>query len=171
MASPSKDLPTSRPASTPAPTTSAVDMSAHRSCHRCARRMSSLKYDRHSICLQCRDVECSLDVRCSECSSWSSDFMQDYLKHKKSLISKRKKKPVSSAPSSSPSVSLAVSTVASVGSPIALPSVSDDAKIKDYVHLILSSFFSQSGSVGINPSSLSAPTVVPDSAPPIRGGC
>ena len=92
--------------------------------------------------------------------------MQDYLQHKKFLALKGKK-PVFSA-SSSPSVSLAVSTVVPVGSPIALPSVSVDAKIKDYVHSLLSSFFSQSGSVVINPS-LSAPTVVPDSDPPIRG--
>ena len=117
-----KDLPTSLPTSTSAPSTSAVDVSAHCSCTRCARRMSSVKYDRHSLGLHCRDVQCSMEVRCSECSSWSSDIMQEYLKHSKTLVSKRKKKPVSTTPSS-PSITPAVSTTASVDSSPSLPSI------------------------------------------------
>ena len=77
-----KDLPTSAPSSSAssssAPTT---DVSAHRSCKSCASRMSSVKYDKHTLCLNCRDVQCSLDVRCDECKNWSSDIMLDYLKH------------------------------------------------------------------------------------------
>ena len=95
-----KDLPTSLPTSTSAPSSSAMDVSAHRSCIRCAQTMSSIEYDRHSVCLHCRDVQCSLEVRCSECSSWSLNIMQDYLKHRKTLVSKSKKKPVSATPSS-----------------------------------------------------------------------
>ena len=34
-----------------------------------------------------------------------------------------------------------------------LPTLSNDDKLRDYVHLLFSSFISQSGSVGINPSS------------------
>ena len=83
------------------------------------------------------------------------------------LVLKGKEKLVSSSPS--PSVIPAVSTSASVGSSPSLPSVSDNDKLRDYVHSFLSSFLSQSGSVGINPSSFSAPTVVPDSAPPVQG--
>ena len=168
MDSPAKDLPSSLPPSTSAPAPSAVDVSAHHSCTRCARRMSCIKYDRHSLCLHCRDVQCSLEVRCFECSCWSSDIMQEYIKHRKTLVSKGKKKPVSTAPSS-PLVPPAVSTRASVVSSPSLPSLSDDDKLRDYVHSVLSSFLSQSGSVGIDQFSFPAPTVVPDSAPPVRG--
>ena len=45
------------------------------SCKRCARRMSSYKYDKHTLCLHCRDVLCSLDIRCSECGNWSMELM------------------------------------------------------------------------------------------------
>ena len=129
--------------------------------------MSSYKYDKHSHCLNCRDVQCSLDVRCDECKSWSSDVMLDYLKHRKSLVSKGKK---STTPStSSPSLPPAVTTAASVGSPLA--SMGSDDKLRDYVHSILANFFSQSCGVRSNPS-FSAPPVVPDSPPPppVGGG-
>ena len=89
------------------------------------------------------------------------------MKPSKSLVSKGKKKPAAATPSS-PLLTPAVSSVSSLVSQPALPSVSDDQKIKEYVHSILSSFLSQTGSVGTNPS-ISASTVVPDSAPPLRG--
>ena len=76
-----------------------VDSSASRSCIKCHQRMSSLKYDQHTICTQCRDVLCNLTNRCAECRDWSNDIMNDYLKHKKSLPTKSKKKPVTSASS------------------------------------------------------------------------
>ena len=63
-----KDVLTSLP-STSVPSSSATDVSAHHSCTRCTRRMSSIEYDKHSLCLNCRDVQCSLDVRCDECKS------------------------------------------------------------------------------------------------------
>ena len=159
---------TSTPTSTSA-ITSAVDVSAHRSCQRCSRRMSSYKSDKHTLCLHCRDVICSVEVRCSECSSWYADLMHEYLKHRKSLVSKGKKKPVVTTPSSSPSVPPSVSpSVSSLVANPSLPSVSDDQKIKAYVHSILSSFLSQSGSVGINPS-FSAPMEEPNPTSPLRG--
>ena len=154
------------PSTSTAPSSSAIaspasDVAAHRSCQRCSRRMSSYKYDKHTLCLHCRDVVCLVEVRCTECSSWSTDLMKEYLKHRKSLVSEGKKKPVvttvttpSSSPSATPSVSPSISVL--VFNP-SLPSVSNDQKIKDYVHSILSSFLSQSGSLGINPS-FSAPT-------------
>ena len=141
------------PSTSTAPLSSAIaspasDVAAHRSCQRCSRRMSSYKYDKHTLCLHCRDVICSVEVRCTECSSWSTDFMKEYLKHRKSLVSKGKKKPVVTAPSSSsssvtPSVLPCVSALVSNPS---LPSVSDDQKIKDYVHSFLSLFLTQSDS-------------------------
>ena len=135
---------TTTPSSTSAPSSPAVDVSAHRSCHRCARRMSSYKYDKHTICNRCRDVNCAVDVRCSESSFWTADAMQEYLKHRKSLVSKGRKKPASATPPSSPSPTPVVSTVSSLISHPADPSVSDDQRIKDYVHSLLSGFFSQS---------------------------
>ena len=42
--------------STSAPSSPAADLSAHCSCTRCTCRTSSLKYDKHSLCLSCRDV-------------------------------------------------------------------------------------------------------------------
>ena len=162
-----KDVPTSLP-STTAPSLPATDVSAHRSCTHCTRRMSSYKYDKHSLCLNYRDVQCSLDVRCDECKSWSSELMLDYLKHRKSLVLKGKKSttPSTSSSSSSPSLPPAVTTAACVGSP--LLSTSFDEKLGDYLHLILANFLSQSGSIRCNPS-FSVPPVVPDSCPPVVG--
>ena len=95
--------------------------------------------------------------------------MQEYLKHRKSLVSKGKKKPAAAALSVSPSSTPVVSAVSSVVPQPALPSVSDDQKIKDYVHSFLSQFLSQSGVVSTNPS-VSAPSVMPHSSTPSGGG-
>ena len=71
-----KDIPSIVPSSPSTPSTSAAaDVSARRACPRCTRRMSILKYDKHSLCVACSDVKCTLEVRCSECRSWSKDFM------------------------------------------------------------------------------------------------
>ena len=91
--------------------------------------------------------------------------MQYYLKHRKSLVSKGKKKssvatPTSSAPSVPPSATS--STTVSVAPPTpTLTSVASDQSIKDYVHLVLASFLSQPASqisLGFN-SFVSAPMV------------
>ena len=53
MAFTDSDVPKSVPSSSATPSTSAsgsTASSAHRSCPRCARRMSSLKFDEHSMC-------------------------------------------------------------------------------------------------------------------------
>ena len=134
MAASDKDVPSSLPPSPSPPSTSAsaaADVSAHRTCPRCTKRMSSLKYDKHSLCVACRDVQCSVEIRCSECQSLPTDFMLGYLKHQKSLVSKGKKS------SSSPSVPVAVVTTSAVVSPPSLP-VSTDDQLRSYVH----SFFS-----------------------------
>ena len=127
-------------------------------CRECSsRRMSSYKYDKHTLCLHCRDVLYSVDLRCRECSSWSTDMMQDYLKHRKSLVSKGKEKssvatPTSSAPSVPPS---ATPTSVSVAPPTpTLTSVASDECIKEYVHSVLASFLSQPATqlnLGSNP--------------------
>ena len=72
--------------------------------------------------------------------------MLDYMKHRKSLVSKGEKTTTPSTPSSSPSLP-AVTATAAVGSP--LPTMGSDEKIRNYVHSFLTTFLSQSGSVGL----------------------
>ena len=75
-------------------------------------------------------------------------------------------------PSSSPSVTPSASpSVSSVASTPALTSIADDSKIKEYVHSVLASFFSQPASqvsLGTNPF-LAAPAEVPNESPQNRG--
>ena len=141
-----------------------ADPSALRSCLQCHRRMSSLKYDLHTICTQCRSVACSPDIRCPACQSWSAELMSEYLKHKTSLAGKRRKKPATSASST-----LAVASSPVLGSPPRLPSVSDDSVIRETFFLSCSTSLSQSGSLGSDLPFFSAPSPVPDSAPLERG--
>ena len=117
---------TSSPAHVPAP----MDSSALHSYVKCHRRMSSLKYDSHTICSQCRDVVRSFSTCCDECSNWSAEIMSDYLKHKKALATKSRKRPATSA---SASIQPAVASNPLLGSPPRLPTVSDDDKIRDTV--------------------------------------
>ena len=60
-----------------------------RTCVLCSTRLSELCYDTHSKCETCRGKVCSDVSFCSECESWSADFRELYLKHKKSLLTKR----------------------------------------------------------------------------------
>ena len=136
----SQPLSTSTPSLTFVPLSPAVDVSAHHSCQRCARRMSSFKYDKHTVCNQCRHVNCAVDVKCSECSSWTADIMQEYLEHRKSLVLKGRKKPALATPSSSPSPTPVVSTVSSLVSRPAIPTVSDDQRSK-IMFILFSLFF------------------------------
>ena len=59
--------------------------------------MSSFSVDRHSICTKCRGADCSVDCRCDECLSWSSEELEAYVKLRKSLASKSKGKKSSSS--------------------------------------------------------------------------
>ena len=69
--------------------------SSRRSCPRCHGRMSSFSVDRHSICYECRGNDCTFDFRCEECMSWSVEEVESYVKLRKSLASKGKKKSTS----------------------------------------------------------------------------
>ena len=72
-----KDLPTSARTSTASSSATTTDVPAHRSCGRGVCRMSSVKYDKHTLCLNCTDVQCSLDVRCDACKEWISEVLLD----------------------------------------------------------------------------------------------
>ena len=151
---------------TPPSSTPAVDVTARRSCRRCNRRMSSLTYDKHTMCVSCRDVVCSVEVRCNGCREWSTDAMAEYVRHKRSLVCKGKKPKVTTPSISTPSVTPSASptVVGQVSSP-SLSSIADDDKIKSYIQSVPASMLSQpSGQIsfGSNPF-FSAPSVeVPD---------
>ena len=138
------------------PTTSAAtDVSACRSCPRCGRRMSSLQFDKHTLCVVCRDVKCSLDTRCKEFKPWSKEFMLGYVKQQRSLVSKGKK-----PATTSPSPPVTAVTTAPI---ITLPSLSfSEDRIRQLMHSMFQDFM-HSGSLGINQPS-TAPPAVPDSA-------
>ena len=113
-------------------TSAAADVSARRACPRCTRRMSSLKFDKHSLCVACRSVKCSVEVCCTECRSWPKDFMLGYVKHQLTLVLKGRKE----GTTTSPSLPVTAVTTAPVVSLPSLPVVSED-QIRDYVHSIL----------------------------------
>ena len=154
-----KDVPvtvTSVTSSPSTPTTSAAtDVSARRSCRHCGRRMSSLQFDKQTLCVVCRDMKCSVDTRCKECKAWSKEFMLGYVKHQRSLVSKAKK-----PATTSPSPPVTAVTTAPV---VSLPSLSfSEDRIRQLMHSMFQDFM-QSGSLGINQPS-TAPPAVPDSA-------
>ena len=113
--------------------------------------MSSYAHDKHTLCLHCRNVLCSVENRCKECSSWSTDEVLEYLKHRKSLVAKGKKRssvatPTSSSPLVSPSAT-PVRVSASVASPpSSLLSLASEEGLRTFVHSVLASFLSQPAS-------------------------
>ena len=115
----------------------------------------------HTICSQCRDVNCSVDTRCSECKSWSVEAMQDHLKYQRSLAGKRL---VRSRRSLLLQPAVASSPV--VTSTPSVSSVSEDPRLTDAILAVLQSL---SGSLAINQSSSTAPSTVPDYAPSVGG--
>ena len=132
--------------------------------------MSSLQYDKHTLCLSCREATCSMDLRCVECTTWSTDEMVDYFRHRKSLVFKGKKKlSVTTASSSSPSVPPSATPSVTSASPApTLPSIADDEKIKSYVQSVLANLLNQQSSQASlgNNQFFSAPLEVPDIPPP-----
>ena len=47
--------------------------------------MSALKFDFHTVCSDCRGVECDLKTRCIECTDVDDSAMHVYVSHKLSL--------------------------------------------------------------------------------------
>ena len=145
------------PSSSPptAAAAAAVDLYARRSCPRCGRRMSALKFDKHTFCVICRDVKCSLSTRCKECKAWSKDFMLGYVRHQRTLVTKGKRIPPS--PSPSPPVTVVVTT-----SPDTSPT---ELFSEDRLRQLMQSMFRDlmPATICTNPSS-TAPPAVPDSA-------
>ena len=136
-------------------TATTVDLYARHSCPRCGRRMSSLQLDKHTFCVICRDMKCSLATRCKECKAWSKEFMLGYVKHQRSLVTKGKR--ITPSPSPSPPVTVVVTT--------SLDTSPSELFSEDRLRQLMHSMFKDlmPASVGTNPSS-TAPPAVPDSA-------
>ena len=60
--------------------------------------MSTLTYDFHSICINCRVLIAILFNRCNECAVISDDVMTNYVKHRKQLKAKYRCKSKSKDP-------------------------------------------------------------------------
>ena len=154
-----KDVSVTDPASastSSTPTTAAVvDIYARRSCPCCGRRRSALQFDKHTFCVVCRDIKCSLATRCKECKAWSKDFILGYVKHQRTLVSKVRRAP----PSSSPSPPVTAVTTAPLVSPLS-ETFSED-RLRQLMHSMFQDLMS--AGVGTNPSS-TAPPALPDSA-------
>ena len=133
-------------------TATAVDLNARRSCPRCGRRMSSLQFDKHTFCVICRGMKCSLATRCKECKAWSKEFMLGYVKHQRSLVTKGKR----ITPSPSP-----VTVVATTSLDTSPSELFSEDRLRQLMHSMFKDLMP--ASIGTNPSS-TAPPAVPDSA-------
>ena len=81
-------------APTPAPPSSGSSSDAatdRRTCLTCHRWMSKKTFDRHTVCVACRGSDCDIDHRCEECTDWLEEELLLYVKHRRSLTSKRSK--------------------------------------------------------------------------------
>ena len=160
----------SKPATSSAASSPAKDSAARHSCSKCSRRMSSYANDKHSICLHCRDVLCSVDVRCQECQDWSTESVLECVKYRESLVSKGKKRssvatPTSAPPSVSPSATPVTYSAwpSQVASPVSgIPSFASEEGLKSLMHSVLMSFLSQPSSLGSNPFVAAPSTEVPN---------
>ena len=87
-------------APTPAPPSSGSSSDTatdRRTCITCHRWMSKKTFDRHTICVACGGSDCDIDHRCEECTEWPEEELLLYVKHRRSLKSKRSK-PKTQAP-------------------------------------------------------------------------
>ena len=78
----------------PVPSTSGTSSKGYktRRCSACNKRMSSLLFDRHTICSDCWGRLCGFDLKCSECEVWDESFFYAYVQHSRSLKIKRESK-------------------------------------------------------------------------------
>ena len=148
--------------------TTPVDVHARRSCRRCTRRMSSLTHDQHTVCVSCRDINCSVAVRCDKCREWSTETMNEYVRYKHTLVSKSRKPKVTTPSASSASVPPSGSpSLSQVASPFP-SSVADDEILSGYVQSFLASMLSQQSgqvSLGTNPTLPASSAEVPHLTP------
>ena len=133
-----------------------------RSCTSCRRRMSTL--DNHTICTACRETNCDRENRCSECRNWSDEQIDEYVKNRKSLDSKAKKKTESKGKSSSKSSADPSHKDIDTGLKDIEVRLHDNlqSNIKTMFADLTKQLLDTMKSSQVNPSSLSAPSLVPE---------
>ena len=89
-------------ATTPAPPSSGSSSSDtatdRRTCLHCHRWMSKKTFDRHTVCVACRDSDCDIDHHCEESTEWPEEELLLYVKHRRSLKAKRSKPKIQAPP-------------------------------------------------------------------------
>ena len=90
--------PGATPSAPPSSGSSSTDAATDRhTCLTCHRWMSKKTFDRHAVCVACRSSDCELNHRCEECTEWPEEELLLYVKHRRTLKSKRSK-PKTQAP-------------------------------------------------------------------------
>ena len=90
----SPGAPTPAPPSSGSSSDTATDRQACLTCH---RWMSKKTFDRHTVSVACGGSDCDIDHRCEECTERPEEELLLYVKHRRSLKSKRSK-PKTQAP-------------------------------------------------------------------------
>ena len=136
---------------------------ARRSCKKCHGRMSSFSLDKHLFCIKCRGSDCTLMSRCDECTQWTKEGMEGYIKLRRSLTSKKRSK--SSPPRSTPHESdfdqILTAQLDDVNKSV-------DKKIEAMSSSLISQFSSMLESFQL---SLNKPSLTDDSAVPGYSAC
>ena len=77
----------------PPPSGSSSDSAADgRTCLSCHRWISKKTFGRHTLCISCRGSDCDIDHRWEECTEWPEEEVMLYVKHRRTLKSKRRPK-------------------------------------------------------------------------------
>ena len=92
-----------------------------RTCLKCTTRLSELCYDTHTLCERCRGKVCDYNSFCKECDSWTKDFHKMYMRHQRTLYSKRVSKGNAKSKAKSPPVVDDDASIASIESHVSLP--------------------------------------------------
>ena len=101
----SPGTPTPVPPSSGSSSDTATDQ---RTCLTCHRWMRKKTFDRHTVCVACRGSDCDIDHRCEECTEWPEEELLLYVKHCRSLKSKRSKPKTQAPPPPPPPAALSV---------------------------------------------------------------
>ena len=133
--------------------------STRRSCKKCHGRMSSLSLDKHLFCIKCRGSDCTLISRCDECMQWTEEEIEAYIKLRRSLTSKgrrRKSSPPRSTPHESDFDHILTAQLDSVNKSV-------DKKIEAMSSSLMSRFSSmlESFQLSLNKTSLADDSAVP----------
>ena len=63
-----------------------------RTCLRCPSRMPSFDFDSHTLCINCRNQVCDLDIHCDECRDWPVSKRKVFVNYNRGLKARRDSK-------------------------------------------------------------------------------